>query len=121
MPKTKTIVIDEVLPADSKSTPSGRKGTRRDKKQHEKQHDHHNGQNPDFAQDPPLTGMGWKTKLTLWLTQTFLILRSKSYGKWIIVPVVVLIIFLAVPLAILAILAFFLKALFQPLFPPPKR
>lgn len=99
MPEPKTIEIDEILPADaggddSMSTPKPVGSDRA------------SGPQPTSAEQPfpDLTaGLGWKTRLTLQLTQWFLFLRSKSWGKWIIGPLVVLLVVLAIPLALLAV------------------
>jgi len=104
MPKTKTIVVDEILPPD-KGRASSNEG------HHKKKTKTPNGSTAD-----PFSKLGWKAKFTLWVTQTFLILRNKSYGKWIIGPVVILVVLLAIPLAFLAMFAFFILALFRPIF-----
>lgn len=43
----------------------------------------------------------WKARLTLKATQWFMILRSKSWGKLVIVPAVILALLLAIPLGLL--------------------
>lgn len=92
MPKTKTIEIDEVLPAhggenvkDADPSPDQAFS---------------NQPNPDLK-----SGLGWKARITVTLTLWFLILRSKSWGKWVIGPAVVLFVLLAIPIALLGIFA----------------
>ena len=98
--KTKTIEIDEVLPADSGGEASSgmpnQESTSRDQPF------------PDLG-----ASLGWKAKLTLFLTQWFLILRSKSWGKWVIGPLVVLLILLAIPIALLAIFGLLVISIFR--------
>ncbi len=101
MPNSKTIEIDEIVTpekspgGDSCSTtnadwsqPAG-KATRTEEPV---------PSNPfaDFQKALP-----WKARLTLKATQWFMILRSKSWGKLVIVPAVVLALLLALPLGLL--------------------
>lgn len=96
MPKAKTIEIDEILPADGGEHPANPHSSD-DRVQRGRTQAFSDQPMPDLA-----AGLGWKTRLTLKFTQWFLFLRSKSYGKWIIGPVVILAILLAIPLAMLA-------------------
>ena len=108
--KSKTIEIDEILPADGRGESSS--GTPKSA-----------NKNQDFTSPeqpfPDLgAALGWKARLTLLLTQWFLILRSKSWGKWIIGPLVVLVILLAIPLAMLAVFGLIIASILRPLFQP---
>jgi len=131
MPESKTIEIDEVLPAEnaggSKREPNSHSSrTSHSSRAQDKKPDYSTGQAPrPSAKEesaPPFpdiaSALGWKARLTLTLTQWFLFLRSKTWGKWVIGPIVVFGILLAIPLAILAIFGFFLMALFRPLTAP---
>ena len=102
MPKTKTIQIDEVLPADGG----------------ENMKDAAPSSDQAFSNQPfpnLKSGLGWKARITLALTQWFLILRSKSWGKWVIVPVVILFVLLVIPLALLGISALVVVSIFRSL------
>lgn len=108
-----TVEIDEVLPASSEGGSSAPSASRSQTS---------GPQTPDpFADigagfDGNLkNSLGWKARLTLELTRGFLYLRSKKWGNWVIAPLVVLLVILAIPLAMMGILALiilsFLKAL----------
>lgn len=128
MPNSKTIEIDEIIPAENSGnskrepTPKGPNG----KKAGSQKKHYNTGQAPrsttqDEATSPfpdIASSLGWKARLTLLLTQWFLFLRSKPWGKWVIAPVVVLGILLIIPLAIIAMFGVFLMALFRPLLVP---
>lgn len=105
MPKTKTIEIDEILPADSGENVKDAASS--------SDQAFSNQPFPDLA-----SGLGWKARITLTLTQWFLILRSKSWGKWVIGPVVVMLVILAIPLALLGIFALMLISMIKPLIRP---
>jgi hypothetical protein len=99
--KVKTIEIDQVLPGDHGED------TKR-------AHSHKYQAEPDTKPFPDLRStLGWKTQITLLLTQGFLYLRSKSWGKWIIGPLVVLLILLAIPLAIIGIFTLIIISLIR--------
>ncbi|MBT8038294.1 MAG: hypothetical protein KJO21_12195 [Verrucomicrobiae bacterium] len=106
MPKSKTIEIDEVLsPKDGDGPTQGRAslGGRGQGASTQKP----TPDNPfaDFQKSLP-----WKARLTLGLTQGLMILRSKSWGKWVIVPAVILGILIAIPLGILFIIAMIIRS-----------
>ena len=69
------------------------------------------GEDPfaNFRQSLP-----WKARITLSLTQWFVLLRSKSWGNLVIVPVVVLGVLLAIPLAIIAFFLLLVRSIFLP-------
>ena len=92
MPKTKTIEIDEILPADGGEKMKGAASS--------SDQAFSNQPFPDLT-----SGLGWKARITLTLTQWFLLLRSKSWGKWVIGPAVVLLVLLAIPMVLLGIFA----------------
>lgn len=108
-----TVEIDEVLPAnngeDFKSAhPTRSAGSAGSSKKR----DEASGAQPfpDLA-----SSLGWKARITLLLTQWLLILRTKSWGKWVLAPLVILLILLAIPLAMIGMFALiivsFIKAL----------
>lgn len=93
MPDSKTIEIDEIVTADdcaSDDTPS-RSGA--------------SSAAPPFPSDNPFAdlekNLPWKARWTLRLTRWFMLLRSKPWGKLVIVPAILLGIMLALPLGLL--------------------
>jgi len=120
MPKSKTIEIDEIVTPEksagdafgdqqdwSSSSPSGStKKTANGSNTRET-----GGEDPfaNFRQSLP-----WKARITLSLTQWFVLLRSKSWGNLVIVPVVVLGVLLAIPLAITAFFLLLVRSIFLP-------
>ncbi|WP_435893718.1 hypothetical protein [Oceaniferula spumae] len=94
MPDPKTIEIDEIVTPDA---PSSQKADSPKSARSKVR----TGQREPEAPDDPFAGfqksLGWKTRITLWITQKFLFLRSKSWGKWVIVPAALLAITLAIP------------------------
>ena len=121
MPKTKTIEVDEILPApnsgkDSKRDPSHRRkkhGSTQKQGAAREDADKPASSSPDTPFPDIASTLGWKARLTLKLTQWFLILRSKSWGKWVIGPIVALAIVLAIILAIPAILLIIIFSIFR--------
>jgi len=122
MPDSKTIEIDEVIPPKKGAQ---RQTSQRDRAK-EASKDYTTGQAPRSSSspdtDPPFpdiaSTLGWKARIMFMLTQWFLVLRSKPWGKWVIGPVIVLGILLAVPLALITILAVFIIALLRPFLAP---
>jgi len=112
MPEPKTIDIDEILPAESGEDHST--GTRKSADPTQTSADP-NQPFPDLT-----TGLGWKASLTLQLTRGFLFIRSKSWGKWIIVPLVILFVLLVIPLAILAVITLILISILRAIFQPTR-
>jgi len=100
VPKSKTIVIDEILPAGEDGNP------------HPHKPNNPNPQ-PDNSDDPLsdfTRRLPWKARLTLKLTSWFIFLRSKSWGKWIIAPAIILALLLIIPLSLIAIIFLILKS-----------
>jgi hypothetical protein len=60
---------------------------------------------PEFGSDNPFAdlenSLPWKARWTLKLTRWFMLLRSKPWGKLVIVPAVLLGIVLVVPLGLI--------------------
>ncbi|MGB0775198.1 MAG: hypothetical protein ACPG32_06885 [Akkermansiaceae bacterium] len=108
MPDSKTIEIDEIVTPE-KPTGGGSSDQRESGKASENE-ETFGGQNPfkDFQKALP-----WKARITLKLTQWFMLLRSKSWGKWIIVPAILLAVLLIIPLGILFILAMMIRSIFR--------
>lgn len=104
MPKSKTINIDEIVtpgkpPGDEKSARS--RTSAESPSSAEMPSGKHSGSpsgNPfaDFQKALP-----WKARLTLKATQWFMILRSKSWGKLVIIPAVILALLLVLPLGLI--------------------
>lgn len=109
MPESKTIEIDEIVTPDVPS--SGKADKPRSAEDRVR-----TGQRPPEEPENPFTGfqksLGWKTRATLWVTQKLLFLRSKSWGKWVIAPVVLLAILLAVPLGLIFITVMIIRSAF---------
>lgn len=103
MPESKTIKIDEIVtpekPRGDEPAAGNKKAARSPSDTGRPRRDAPSD-NPfaDFDQSLP-----WKARLTLRLTQWFIILRSKSWGKIVIVPAVILGLLLALPLGLLFI------------------
>ena len=55
---------------------------------------------PDDASADFRGTLPWKVRLMLRLTQCVMILRHKSWGKWIIIPTIALALLLALPLGL---------------------
>ena len=116
MPEPKIIEIDEITTDGSGDNGGG--GTFNSRR-HSRQA---GGKPPTNAQsqtggsDPLFSSiassLGWKAMLTLKLTQWFLLLKSKRYGMWIIIPVAILLTLLMIPLGLLFLVAFFIKKVF---------
>jgi len=101
MPKSKTIEIDEIVAGDeTSSTKAG--PTRSGQDTVDPSPDH-----SDIFSELKKS-LGWKTRATIWATQKFIHLRSKPWGNWVLVPLTLLGILLAIPLGIIfAIVIFF--------------
>ncbi|MBT8044676.1 MAG: hypothetical protein KJO79_06975 [Verrucomicrobiae bacterium] len=116
MPESKTIEIDEIVtPEKSAGDDSSSRSSSRTSSG---ENAPGSGASP-FPSDTPFAdfqkALPWKARLTLKLTQWFMILRSKSWGKLVIVPAVVLGLLLAIPLGMIffciLIIRSFLKSL----------
>jgi len=115
LPETKEIQIDEIVTPDVPSSektdqPRPVEGKVR------------TGQRPPEEPEDPFAGfqknLGWKTRTTLWVTQKFLYLRSKPWGKWVIVPAVLLAIILAIPLGLIFVTVMLIRSVILSLKSP---
>ena len=95
MPDPKTIEIDEIVtagPSADDDAPA-RKNTTPEP------------EIPGFGSANPFSdlesSLPWKARWTLRLTRWFMLLRSKAWGKWVIIPAVILGLLLALPLGLL--------------------
>ncbi|MBK1829304.1 hypothetical protein JIN77_01070 [Verrucomicrobiaceae bacterium R5-34] len=117
MPESKTIQIDEIVTPDAPSSAKAERAKSADPKVH-------TGQRPPEEPEDPFSGfqksLGWKTRATLWVTQKFLYLRSRSWGKWVIAPAVLLAVMLAIPLGLLFMAAMLVRAILLSFRPPPR-
>ena len=104
MPDSKTIEIDEIVtpekhPGDEPST---------GKKKADWSQSDGGASRPDASSGNPFAdfqkALPWKARLTLGLTRWFMILRSKSWGKLVIVPAVILGLIIALPLGLLFVI-----------------
>jgi len=98
MPQSKTINIDEIV---TPGKTSGDEKSAESSPSTEMPSGKHSGApsgNPfaDFQKALP-----WKARLTLKVTQWFMILRTKSWGKLVIVPAAILAILLVIPLGLI--------------------
>ena len=121
MPKSKTIEIDEIL------TPESSGG-----EVHRDQRDRtatSSGSRPsdNHTSDTDGVGMGsadpfahfrqslpWKARLTLWVTQWLMLLKTKSWSRLVIIPIIILAVVIAIPLGLIAILLLALRSIFKP-------
>jgi len=104
MPEGKTIEIDEVVTPEKSAGDSL-------------------GGDPVFDGDEAFNSndpfadfqkaLPWKARLTLKLTQWFMLLRSKSWGKLIIAPVIILGVLLVIPLGLIAIFVLIIRSIFS--------
>lgn len=56
----------------------------------------------------------WKARITLRLTRWFMLLRANSWGKIVIIPIVILAVAIAIPLGLIAIILLALRSIFKP-------
>lgn len=101
MPETKTIEIDEIVtPGDGSSAKADRSRSAEA------------GVQP--TPEDPFAGfkksLGWKTRATLWVTQKFLYLKGKPWGKWVIAPIIILAVLLAIPLGLIFITVMMIRS-----------
>ena len=108
MPDPKTIEIDEIVTADQ-SADDGirqRKGPAPE------------AEMPDFGSENPFSdlegSLPWKARWTLRLTRWFMLLRSKPWGKWVIVPGIILGVILAIPLGLLLFCFLIIRSFLRP-------
>ena len=111
MPKSKTIEIDEIVTPEK--APGG--DSKGHKKKPERPQPADGVSRPEeSAPDNPFAdfqkALPWKARLTLKATQWFMILRSKSWGKLVIVPAIILALLLALPLGVLAIFVLIIRS-----------
>lgn len=122
MPEPKTIEVDEILPAPSSGKDSKHIHSHRGQSHHSKENQ---TTNPEPTANNPFpdiaSALGWKARLTLKLTQSFLYLRRKRWGKWVMGPLVIFTILLAIPLAIIALFGLFLISILRAFFPPKRK
>ena len=116
MPKSKTIEIDEIVTPEksagdafgvNKIGPILTGGFAKQTDQ---------GSNPEQAGRPLRRfpqGTALESPLTLKLTQWFMLLRSKSWGKFVIVPIIILGVLLVIPLGLIAILVLIIRSIFS--------
>ena len=56
----------------------------------------------------------WKARIPLILTRWFMLLRSRSWGKLALIPIIILAVLLAIPLALIAFLLLVVRSIFVP-------
>ena len=119
MPDSKTIEIDEIITPDKSA--GGSQGSAKGDPPNftgSSKHASPEADGADFDPDKLFSNLHkslpWKARLTLTLTRWFMLLRSKSWGIFILVPLIMLAIFLAIPVVIIVIIAMTARALFSP-------
>ena len=105
MPKSKTIEIDEII------TPEKPAGDESRRQQDGADQAGAGGHNPfgDFHKALP-----WKARITLRLTQWLVLIKSKSWGKFIIVPIIILGVLLLIPVGLIFIFLIIIRSIFSP-------
>jgi hypothetical protein len=120
MPKSKTIEIDEILTPEQSG--GNTRGNRQDRPTSyadasAKTSTHGQGEAVPESADP-FAGFSqqlpWRVRITLQLTQWFILLRAKSWGKFVIIPIVILAVVLAIPLGIIALLLLAIRSVLLP-------
>jgi len=119
MPKSKTIEIDEIVTpeksagdafGDQQDWSTSSSGGFAKKTANGSNPNETGGEDPfaNFRQSLP-----WKARLTITLTQWFVLLRSKNWGKFVIVPIIILGVLLVIPLGLIAILVLIIRSIFS--------
>ena len=120
MPKSKTIQIDEIVTPDKPAgdRPSGQQGWSQSAAGKTRKRANTGSADPEFGSDDPFSdfqrALPWKARWTLKLTGWFMLLRSKSWGKFVIIPIIILGVFLAIPLGLIALFLLMLRSIFLP-------
>ncbi len=117
MPKSKTIEIDEIItpekPAgdESRRQQDGAGSTAGGSSRGAADQAGAGGHNPfgDFHKALP-----WKARITLRLTQWLVLIKSKSWGKFIIVPIIILGVLLLIPVGLIFIFLIIIRSIFSP-------
>ena len=105
LPESKTIEIDEIVtPGESSSSKADQPRSARE-----------DAIPPSDPFADLKRSLGWKTRATLWTTQKFIYLRSKPWGNWVIVPLVLLSILIAIPLGLIFMILLFCRSLLRAL------
>jgi hypothetical protein len=123
MPKSKTIEIDEILtPGKSSGAPDDQRKNRSSRWASTSKQSSTDEPTSDFksskganSHDPFSQfqqSLPWKARITLFLTRWFVILRNKSWGKLVIVPLIIVALLLAIPLGLIALCLFIIHTLF---------
>ena len=103
MPESKTIEIDEVVTPEKSAGDGLGGGPVFDGDE-------------DFTSNDPFAdfqkALPWKARIALKLTQWFMLLRSKSWGKFVIVPITILGVLLIIPLGLIAIFVLIIRSIF---------
>lgn len=102
MPDSKTIEIDEIVPAEKSG--GGDAPSRNRTRSGAASGSAAPGFDPTSSANPFAdleNSLPWKARWTLRLTRWFMLLRSKPWGKLVIVPAVILGLLLALPLGLL--------------------
>jgi len=120
MPKSKTIEIDEIVTPDKPSgdDDSGREGWSQSTTKSAGKRTQTDPSDPEFSSGDPFAdfhkALPWKARLTLKLTSWFILLRSTSWGKFVIIPIIILGVLLVIPLGLIAIFLLMLRSIFFP-------
>jgi hypothetical protein len=117
MPESKTIEIDEIVTPEKSG--GGDPQGRADRSRSAAGGTTTGGAgSPEFGPENPFANfhktLPWKARLTIRMTQWFMLLRSKSWGMLILVPLIILSVLLAIPLIAIAIVVITLRSVFFP-------
>lgn len=120
MPESKTIDIDEILTPEKAA--GGKQGAPKRDPATSAGSSARGGSTAadgeDFDPDKLFShlhkSLPWKARITLSLTRWFMLLRSKSWGVFVLVPLIMLAILLAIPLVVIAIVAITVRSIFFP-------
>lgn len=110
MPDPKTIEIDEIVTADPSADDDNRA---------------HQGppsgpEMPEFASGNPFSdlekSLPWRARWTLRLTRWLMLLRSKPWGKFILIPAIAVGLLLAIPLGLIFFSVLAIRSLLRSFF-----
>ncbi len=122
MPKSKTIEIDEILtPEDSGAEVHGNRDTWSSSSSGGHPETAHGDLGKGRTEDAnPFAhfhqSLPWKARITLQLTQWLVLLRARSWGKLIIIPVVILAVLIAIPVGLIAVMLMVILLVLRSIF-----
>jgi hypothetical protein len=125
MPRSKTIEIDEIVTPEK--PPGERSGHQKDPVSSSASFSKKSSSDSSASNTEASMGsdsgdpfsqfqksLPWKARITLYLTRWFVFLRSKSWGKLVIVPIIIVTVLLAIPLGLIAVFLLIIRSLLFP-------